>query len=408
MPSLVLGSASPRRAALLRDLGVGFTVSVGNTPEVAAAGESADDFARRMAREKGAAVGRSSADAWVLSADTIVVLDGAILGKPADADEARRMLRALSGRSHEVVTAAALTAPEGRLAAELLVRSAVTFRPLTDEEIDAYVAGGCGRVRHAGRRIVHERGRASGRGSPGDAGTLRPARRRRQRQRGTVADVTAMNVGAALAAVRARIAAAAARAGRDPDSIRLVAVSKTKSAELVRAAIDAGARDIGENYVQEASAKRAVVGDGATWHLIGHLQRNKVARALETFDVIQTVDSVALAETIARHAAARGRSARILVEVKIGGEASKTGVTPDALPELLVRLRDPQLEVEGLMTVPPPAPPDLARRYFRELRGLRDAAGLRELSMGMTDDFEIAIEEGATIVRVGRAIFGER
>jgi pyridoxal phosphate enzyme (YggS family) len=217
-----------------------------------------------------------------------------------------------------------------------------------------------------------------------------------------------MNVGAALAAVRARIAAAAARAGRDPDSIRLVAVSKTKSAELVRAAIDAGARDIGENYVQEASAKRAVVGDGATWHLIGHLQRNKVARALETFDVIQTVDSVALAETIARHAAARGRSARILVEVKIGGEASKTGVTPDALPELLVRLRDPQLEVEGLMTVPPPAPPDLARRYFRELRGLRDAAGLRELSMGMTDDFEIAIEEGATIVRVGRAIFGER
>ena len=170
---------------------------------------------------------------------------------------------------------------------------------------------------------------------------------------------------------------------------------------LVRVVLD-------RDGVVQAIAKRAVVGEGATWHLIGHLQRNKVARALETFDVIQTVDSVALAETIARHAGARGRPARVLVEVKIGGEATKTGVTPDALPELLARLRDPQLEVEGLMTVPPPAPPDLARRYFRELRALRDAAGLRELSMGMTDDFEIAVEEGATIVRVGRAIFGER
>jgi pyridoxal phosphate enzyme (YggS family) len=215
-------------------------------------------------------------------------------------------------------------------------------------------------------------------------------------------------VAAALAAVRARITAAAARADRDADSVRLIAVSKTKPAEAVRAAIAAGVRDIGENYVQEARAKRAVVGEGAVWHLIGHLQRNKVARALEIFDLIHTIDSVALGETVARHAAARGRPARVLVEVNSGGEASKSGVAPDDVPALLARLRDPQLSVEGLMTIPPPGVPESARPYFRQLRALRDAAGLRELSMGMSADFEIAIEEGATMVRVGRAIFGDR
>ena len=190
--------------------------------------------------------------------------------------------------------------------------------------------------------------------------------------------------------------------------MRLIAVSKTKPAEAVRAAIAAGVRDIGENYVQEAMAKRAAAGDGAAWHLIGHLQRNKASRALETFDVIHTIDSLTLGEAVARLAAGRGRPARVLIEVNSGGEASKSGVSPDELPDLLARLRDPQLSVEGLMTIPPPGPPESARPYFRQLRALRDAAGLRELSMGMSDDFEIAIEEGATMVRVGRAIFGAR
>lgn len=217
-----------------------------------------------------------------------------------------------------------------------------------------------------------------------------------------------MDIATALAAVRARIAAAAARAGRDANAVRLIAVSKTKPAEMVRAALQAGVQDIGENYVQEAVAKRAAVAEPACWHLIGHLQRNKVARALDTFDVVQTVDSAALGEAVARRAEARGRPARVLIEVNVGGEASKNGVAPDALAELLGRLRDPQLVVEGLMTVPPPGPPARTREYFRQLRALRDAAGLRELSMGMSDDFEIAIEEGSTMVRVGRAIFGDR
>ena len=217
-----------------------------------------------------------------------------------------------------------------------------------------------------------------------------------------------MDIAANVAAVRGRIAAAAARAGRDAGSVQLIAVAKTKPAELVREAVAAGVGDIGENYVQEALAKRAAVAGAARWHLIGHLQRNKAARALELFDLIHTIDGAALGETVARHAAERGTPARVLIEVNLGGEASKHGVAPGALPELLARLRDPHLSVEGLMAVPPPEPPAAARSYFRQLRALRDDTGLRELSMGMSDDFEIAIEEGATMVRVGRAIFGAR
>ncbi len=212
-----------------------------------------------------------------------------------------------------------------------------------------------------------------------------------------------------LAAVRARIAAAARRAGRDPASVRLIAVAKTKSAALVQAAIAAGVTDIGENYVQEAVAKRAAVVDGgARWHLIGHLQRNKAAKAVEAFDCIQTLDSAPLGAALARHAAARGRALRVLVEVRLGGEATKSGVEPAALPALLDAVRDPHLVIDGLMTVPPPGTPERVRPYFRELRALAARAGLRELSMGMTDDFEVAIEEGATMVRIGRAIFGAR
>ena len=140
MPGLVLGSASPRRAALLRQVGLDFSVCPSDVPEVAAAGETATDLARRLAREKGTAVARSRTDAWVLSADTIVVVDGAVLGKPADAAEAGQMLRRLSDRAHEVFTAVALTAPGGAPAGEVLVRSRVEFRPLSAAEIDAYVA----------------------------------------------------------------------------------------------------------------------------------------------------------------------------------------------------------------------------------------------------------------------------
>jgi pyridoxal phosphate enzyme (YggS family) len=217
-----------------------------------------------------------------------------------------------------------------------------------------------------------------------------------------------IDVAANLAAVRARIAAAAERSRRDPGDVRLLAVSKTKPAALVRAAIAAGVTDVGENYVQEAVAKRAEVPEPVRWHLIGHLQRNKAARALATFDCIHTLDSTGLAAVLARQAQARGLPVDALIEVNVGGEVSKHGIAPAELPALLADLRDPHLRVLGLMTVPPAGEPEAARPYFRLLRELAERAGLRELSMGMTDDFEVAIEEGATMVRVGRAIFGAR
>jgi pyridoxal phosphate enzyme (YggS family) len=214
--------------------------------------------------------------------------------------------------------------------------------------------------------------------------------------------------------VLARVGAAAYKAGRDASSIRLVLASKTQPSEAIRAAANAGARDFGENYVQEAIAKRAELSDltEIRWHLIGHLQTNKAKVAASGFALIHSVDSVRLAEALAR--AQPSPRVHALIEVNLGGEASKTGVAPDGVAAILDAARD-KLEIDGLMTIPPPASTaEAARPFFAQLRELRDRLAtqsgyaLSELSMGMTDDFEVAIEEGATIVRIGRAVFGER
>lgn len=217
------------------------------------------------------------------------------------------------------------------------------------------------------------------------------------------------DIAANVRTIRARIAAAARRVDRDPATIVLVAAAKQQDAALVEAALAAGVTDIGENYVQEGMAKRAAVRAPARWHMIGHLQRNKVGKVLEGFDLIHTVDSVALATALASRAQARQTNARVLVEVNLAGESTKSGVAPAGAPLLVEQLRKLQgLRVDGLMAVPPAGSPEETRAYFTRLRELRDELGLRELSMGMTDDFEVAIEEGATIVRIGRAIFGAR
>jgi len=218
--------------------------------------------------------------------------------------------------------------------------------------------------------------------------------------------------------VRRRVAQAAERAGRDPHAVRVIAVSKTQPVELIEQAIAAGATDLGENYVQEAAEKIPRIAAPVCWHMIGHLQRNKAARAVELFEIIHTLDSVGLAETLARQAQQRGKVVRALIEVNVGGEAPKSGVPPAAVRDLLRALGEwGALRIEGLMTVPPPgASAESARPHFRGLRTLRDRlvttapanAPLGELSMGMSEDFEAAIEEGATMVRIGRAIFGER
>jgi pyridoxal phosphate enzyme (YggS family) len=215
-----------------------------------------------------------------------------------------------------------------------------------------------------------------------------------------------------LRSVRERAAAACERAGRSPDEVTIVGVSKTFPAALVVEACRAGLTDTGENRVQEAAAKIPAVealGSSPRWHLVGHLQTNKVKTALGLFDIIHSVDSVRLAELISRQAA--NLAVRpILLEVNVAGEASKFGLRPKETGRALEGIaRLPGLAVQGLMTVAPMVDdPEEVRPVFRELRRLRDALGLRDLSMGMTDDFEVAIEEGATIVRIGRAIFGAR
>jgi pyridoxal phosphate enzyme (YggS family) len=215
-----------------------------------------------------------------------------------------------------------------------------------------------------------------------------------------------------LADVRARIAAAAKRSGREAGAIRLILASKTQPAQSILAAYEAGARDFGENYIQEAVAKRADLTDltDVTWHLIGHLQTNKAKLAVETFDLIQTLDSIRLADALAK----ASRSVRVLIEVNIGDEMSKSGIPASQLESLIQAARH-KVEILGLMTIPPHAEKvEEVLKYFAALRELRDRVAvssgltLSELSMGMTEDFEVAIEEGATIVRVGRAVFGER
>jgi hypothetical protein len=213
-----------------------------------------------------------------------------------------------------------------------------------------------------------------------------------------------------LSRVRARIDEACRRAGRAASDVTLIGVTKTVSIDAVAEAYEAGLRDMGESRVQEAQAKiesLAARGIRPRWHLIGHLQTNKAKTAIGLFDILHSVDSLRLARTLSRQT---GELLPVLLEVNVAQEASKFGFAPDELPQAFSEIAAlPNIEVRGLMTVAPQSDdPEGARPVFRRLRELRDTLGLAELSMGMTDDFEVAIEEGATMVRVGRAIFGPR
>jgi pyridoxal phosphate enzyme (YggS family) len=221
-----------------------------------------------------------------------------------------------------------------------------------------------------------------------------------------------------VAKVRERIAAACARAGRKPQDVRLIAISKTFPAERIREAYQAGLREFGENRVQEAAAKRPALSDlDVTWHLVGHLQSNKAKHARELFRWIHSVDSLRLAEKLDK-VAPHGEKLPVLIEVNLGGEAAKAGVEPSAVAGLAEALSHLQtLEVRGLMVIPPfLEEAEMVRPYFRQLRELAKKiadrkmpnVSMQELSMGMSHDFELAIEEGSTMVRVGTAIFGAR
>jgi pyridoxal phosphate enzyme (YggS family) len=226
----------------------------------------------------------------------------------------------------------------------------------------------------------------------------------------------ATDVAGALQAVRGRVARAAEAAGRDPSSVRLIVVTKGVAADCVDTAVAAGATDLGENRVQEAQAKRALVTEAARWHLIGHLQTNKAQRAARLFDVIQSLDSERVASSLATAAEAAASPLEVLIEVELTGIRGRAGVPSAELEALALDVTGrPGLRLLGLMTIAAPASdPADAAPTFRRLRQLRDgleqrlALSLPELSMGMSDDFEVAIAEGATMVRLGRAVFGER
>ena len=219
-----------------------------------------------------------------------------------------------------------------------------------------------------------------------------------------------------LESVRSRIAAAATRAGRNPADVTLVAISKTHPAEMIREAVEAGQDLFGESRVQEALIKIPALPGRLRWHFIGHLQSNKVRKVLPSFELIHGVDTLDLARDIDRIAAEMGRHPRVLLEVNVSGEGSKHGFAPEALERSLDELLAlPRVQVEGFMTMAPLAPEaEASRPYFASLRKLRDRLSeqsgipLDTLSMGMSGDYEVAVEEGATLVRVGSAIFGGR
>ncbi|HAZ62470.1 MAG TPA: YggS family pyridoxal phosphate-dependent enzyme [Armatimonadetes bacterium] len=226
-----------------------------------------------------------------------------------------------------------------------------------------------------------------------------------------------IDIAARTAELQARIAAAAARSGRQATAVRLVAAAKGRTRAEIDAALAAGVEVLGLNYVQEAEALRAEVTRPATWHMIGPLQRNKIGAALRAFERIDTIHALRLAQGLDRRWRSEERAGQlpVLLAIRIGGEASKTGADPDAAAELLAAVQLlGTLDCQGLMTMPPPGPPEECRRHFAALRALAErlrvesGLALPVLSMGMSADFEVAIEEGATEVRLGTTLFGPR
>jgi hypothetical protein len=226
-----------------------------------------------------------------------------------------------------------------------------------------------------------------------------------------------INIVGNINTIKQRIVSAAVKCGRDPDSIKLLAVTKTIPTEYIIKAIDAGITMLGENYVQEAKDKIAAIGSRAKWHMIGHLQTNKAKYVVTLFDYVHSVDRLELAQELDKRAGLINRKLNVLIEVNVSGEESKSGIPADDAPALIKQIAGlDNLAVRGLMTMAPYSNnPENSRLYFSTLRNLRDIISrqqisgiqMEELSMGMTNDFEVAIEEGATIVRIGREIFGE-
>ncbi len=418
MRKVILASASPRRHDLLARIVYPYTIVPANIDESPLRGESPTDYVHRLARSKALAVSADYPAHAVLGADTIVVLDGEMLGKPRDPEDALRMLGRLAGRQHEVHTGVAW-ALNAQVRHSGHFTSKVHLRESSDQERAAYVATG-DPMDKAGSYAIQ-----------GDAGSLVT------RVDGSITNVIGLPLAETEAmarslgldapqgplpadaverrfrAVSGEIQATAAAHGRGVHDVDLITVIKGLPVELAEAAVRAGARDLGENYVQEAQAKRSRIGPGPRWHLIGPLQSNKAKLAAANFDLIHTVSRAKTATALARHA---DGDCRMLLQVNISDDPAKAGLRIEEVEPLAESLRnEPGVIVEGLMTIGRAGTSAQATRAsfaalsecLKDLRARERVQG-STLSMGMSADYDLAIAEGATLVRLGTAIMGPR
>ena len=457
----ILASASPRRRALLAASGLHFVCAPVALDESPRAGERAQALVLRLARAKAQRAAELAGDARVvLGADTVVVLGARVLGKPRDAAHALAMLTQLAGRTHEVWTGVALATPASARVETLSVSSRVTLRRASESELRAYIAGGephgkagAYALQGEGARFVErvEGSRSNVIGLPLDE-TLALLANAGVRAPG--AQALHADIAARLARVRARVASALARAGRAPADVTLTAVSKGQTPGAIFFAALKGVRDVGENYAQELHAKApavtALLADAGAqtavprWRFIGQLQRNKVRLVAPVAACVESVDRESLARELDQRARETGRTLDVLLQVRLDEKVlnsqagakfkqqafkksnsqtpphlttrhpvgARGGAAPETLPALCDAVaRCNNLRLRGLMTLPAPLGPEHARRVFAQLFELRNTLGARalpELSMGSSADFELAIAEGASIIRVGTAIFGPR
>ena len=423
---LVLASQSPRRRELLERAGFSFTVSPTQLSEILNDSLSLtariEDLARRKAEAwVELAKTTNTQDILVLAADTVVALGDQILGKPKDQNENLSFLRQLSGHNHQVITAVCLVEPATGKTLVSHGLSVIRFRSLAEDEMLAYASSGDGLDKAGGYGIQGPAGKFV-ETMTGDfdnvMGLPIAVVEELLRVGGWKLD-RGDSIGQKLNAVRSRVSAACARAGRAESTVRVVAVSKTKPAEMISAAIAAGQKLFGENYVQEALGKMAGF-PSAEWHFIGSLQSNKAKSVAGKFALVHSVDRVKLASTLDLAARELGVRQPVLLQIHIGAEATKQGFDLAEAPAALAEISAMKnLNVQGLMSLPPLEESEiLARANFALLRNLLETlretlpveqrAGFRELSMGTSSDFEAAILEGATLVRIGTDIFGAR
>ena len=426
LPPLTLASASPRRATLLAQLGRSFQVRPVDLDEIAHDGETPHDFVLRMAREKEQAGAHLVKSGFTLGGDTVIAHRGEILGKPSSPSAAEETLGRLSGEAHQVLSGWAIADQSAQIIASGVSEAQVRFHPLSPTQIQAYVesgepldkAGSYAIQGGGGRFVASLEGDFDGVvGMPTRAvaealiqhALLRPRDPALLRR---------------LLQIRARLQRATIAGGRSVDQVKLIGVSKRQPVEALAAACDHKLTRFGENYIQELLEKgptlEARLNQEARaaleWHFIGQLQKRKTQRLATSVDRVHSLWREKEARWLQEGAERAERTQPIptLIQVNLSGEESKQGVTREALPALLDTLRAfPAVQVCGLMTFPPYGEPESSRPWFKALRALRDELKathpqLTELSMGVSHDFHVAAEEGATFVRVGSALFGPR